>query len=116
LGAALPFKPRPAFANPPRAPLPTDDPWQIVVAELSRTLPSGFVPTLQESRLEAMGEMDNVDGRVLPHYRLIVPASRAALIPHFARQAGMEIQRRLSTVLRQKVFVEIVAEEEEELP
>lgn len=107
----LPYKPP---AKPP--PMSTSDPWTVLVAELSVTLAGGYVPTLQECQLEVVGEIDGEDGRSMPFYRVIVPSARVATLEHFKRQAGAEIQKRLSVILRKRVFVEIVAAEQEQVP
>lgn len=108
----LPYPP----PKPPPLPRPTDDPWAVTVAELSRTLAGGFVPMLQESRLELAGEIDGEDGKPVRLYRLIVPAARAAQVPHFTRQAGAEIQKKLSSILSRRVYVEIAVAEPEPTP
>lgn len=99
---AKPLPPRPALpAN--LAPMPTDDPWAVCLAEL-KSLPGVAESYLTGSRLEEAGMVDNV-----PLFRVVVEERAASGVGWLTKQAGVAIRRTLSSVLGKPVLIEIVA-------
>lgn len=92
----------------------SSDPWDVCIAELSRTLPGGFVPTLTGSRCEAAGTVPDATGKRFDLYRVIIASDRASKgLDHFTRQAGPAIRKGLSSIVGKPVLIEIVAAEPE---
>jgi hypothetical protein len=113
LPAAAP-SPTPPKAAPPAPAMPGDDLWSIVLAELRRDLPMGFVPTLEGSRLLEAGMVQNADGLSVPLYQvLIAPEQAIKGLTYFQRQCAASIRRSLSSVLHEPVLIEILSDEKE---
>lgn len=91
-------------------PMPTDDPWSILLAELLPTLPGQAAQWLEGSELDANGELAGV-----PLCRVIVnnPKANAEWLQ---RQTEPAIRKRLGSLLGKRVTVhfDIVAATEQE--
>jgi hypothetical protein len=83
------------------------DPWAVCLSEL-KSLPGVALDYLAGSRLEEAGTVDGV-----PLYRVVCDERAAAGLAWLTAQAGPAIRRKLSSVLRQPVLVEIVRAETE---
>jgi len=113
LPAAAPSAPLPKAA-PPAPSMPGDDLWSIVLAELRRDLPMGFVPTLEGSRLLEAGMVQREDGLSIALYQvLIAPEQAVKGLTYFQRQCAASIRRSLSSVLHEPVLIEILSDEKE---
>lgn len=95
----------PPVANPP-PPMPIDDPWAAALAELSPSLPGVAASYLAGSRMER-GE----DYEGLPLYRIVVEARAAPGVDWLNKQTSSAIRRTLGSILRQKIVIQVVAEE-----
>lgn len=93
-----------ATAQPPPLPppMPHDDPWAIVMAELLPTLSSQAAKWLQGSELLGPGELAGV-----PLYQ--VTASDAANLDWLKQQVEPAIRKKLSSLLGKRILVEFVA-------
>lgn len=92
-------------APPLPPPMPHDDPWSIALAELLPTLPGKTRQWLQDSQLTVNGELAGV-----PFYRVTVMTDPAN-IEWLKQQAEPAIRKKVSSILRKRVELEIVAAE-----
>jgi hypothetical protein len=100
------LEPPPQIAAPAPlpAPLAHDDPWAIALAELAPSLPGLAATYLAGSRMENGGELAGV-----PLYRIVVDSKAAIFVEWLNKQAGGAIRRKLGTILRKRIELEIVA-------
>lgn len=97
-------QPTPAPSLP--EPLAIDDPWLATLEEIRPTLTGPAQSWLTGSRMER-GE----DYEGLPFYRIVVEARAAPGLDWLNKQTSAVIRRTLGSILRQKIVVQIVAEE-----
>lgn len=95
-------------STPLAPPMAHDDPWAVAMAELKPSLPGVAQSYLTGSRMER-GE--DVDG--IPFYRIVVEERANAGVDWLNKQVSVAIRRTLSSILRQKIVVEIVAAAQE---
>lgn len=100
--------PEPIALSVPAPPMPHDDPWAIALAELGPTLPGVAQSYLTGSRMELAGDVAGI-----PLYRIVVEERAALGVGWLTAQAAPAIRRKLGSLLRQQVVVEIVAAETE---
>lgn len=101
----------PATATPqpePPPPLATDDPWAIALTELAPALPGLAATYLAGSRMENGGDLAGI-----PLYRIVIEPKAALFVEWLNKQAGGAIRRKLSSILRKRIEIEIVAMETE---
>lgn len=100
--------PAPVAAVPPLPPpMAHDDPWQVGLDELMRTLPPRAVELLAGSQLVTNGELAGV-----PFYRVVVMA-RQDSADWLNRQVGPAIRKKVASVVGHRVEIEIIAAEGE---
>lgn len=103
-----------AQSSPPPPPLPVmahDDPWAVCLSELQGSLPGVALGYLEGSRIEEAGDVEGV-----PLYRVVCEERAASGLSWLTAQAGPAIRRKLGSVLRKSVVVEIVAAEPVAVP
>jgi hypothetical protein len=100
-----------AQAPPPLPPpMPTDDPWAIVMAELAPMLSSASAAWLKGSRLQDSGELAGV-----PFYQVFVYTD-AGNIQWLKQQLEKQIRKKIGSILGKRVEVGFVAMQQETTP
>ena len=98
----------PVAKPPPLPPIGADNPWATALAEIMPTLTGPAQSWLTGSRMERGKDIEGI-----PLYRIVVEPRAAAGVEWLTKQTNAVIRRTLGSILRQRIVVEIVAEEME---
>jgi hypothetical protein len=95
--------------KPPPQPVASDDTWAIALAEMLPTLAGPARSFLTGSCMEDGGTAPDGNGDLKRICRIVVEDRAADSVGWLTTQAGYTIRRKLSSLLKEPVLIEIVA-------